>query len=148
MYKTENTAVARRFCESSRPFLCMRNMYYYQQRCANIICNPKPFYRFHIFLRSVCFPERSVGSLPDAHFCVYGICIITNNADFIKYRTQTLLPFPHLYSLCVFPKTWIYISRINPSIIVCSPKRNGGLHPAAQFCVRGICIITNNAVPI
>ena len=33
-------------------------------------------------------PKSSVGSLPDAHFCVRGICIITNNAVPIKYQTK------------------------------------------------------------
>ena len=37
-----NRTVARRFCESSRPFLCRWNMYYKQQRCTNKISNPKP----------------------------------------------------------------------------------------------------------
>ena len=34
------------------------------------------------------FPECSVGSFPDAHFCVHIICIATNNATPVKYRNQ------------------------------------------------------------
>ena len=37
------------------------------------------------FIRSVRFPKSSVGSLPDAQFCVFGICRQTNNAVYIKY---------------------------------------------------------------
>ena len=37
-------AVARWFCESSRPFLCIWNMYYHQQRCDHKIYVPKPPY--------------------------------------------------------------------------------------------------------
>ncbi len=31
---------------------------------------------------------------------------------------------------------------------MCLPKRNGGLYPAAHFCVYEICITTNNVVRI
>ena len=37
---------------------------------------------------------------------------------------------------------------INPPIILRPQKRNGGLYPAAHFCVYGIYIITNNAVSV
>ena len=68
---------------------------------------------------------------PTAHFCVFGICIITNNAVSVKYIPHHSFYYlqPHLRS-------------------VRSPKRNGALHCAAHFCVFGICIITNNAEPI
>ena len=41
---------------------------------------------------------------PPAHFCVYGICIITNNGAFIKYRTKTPQTIIHLIYHCVFTK--------------------------------------------
>ena len=80
------------FCESRRPFLCIWNMYYYQQRCVDIILNQK----YHIPNQSiiVCAPERNGALHCAAHFCVNGICIFTNNVVFIKYRTQNLTPIP------------------------------------------------------
>ena len=41
LYKHMYASVAGRHCVSSRPFLCTRNMYYYQQRCVNTISTPK-----------------------------------------------------------------------------------------------------------
>ncbi len=43
--------------------------------------------------------------------------------------------------------TYIFFFKNSP-IIVCFPERNGGLYPAAHFCVNRICVYTNNAVPI
>ena len=34
------------------------------------------------------FPKRNGGLYPAAHFCVLGICIITNNVVYIKYRNK------------------------------------------------------------
>ena len=41
-------------------------------------------------LRSVRFPERNGGLYPAAHFCVYKICVYTNNAVLTKYRTMII----------------------------------------------------------
>ena len=38
-----------------------------------------------------------------------------------------------------------FLQYINPSIIVCFPNSSVGLHPDAHFCVREICVYTNNA---
>ena len=46
----------------------------------------------------VCFSERNGGSHPAVHFCVCGICIITNNVVFVKYRTQNPMQSIHPYS--------------------------------------------------
>ena len=56
-----------------------------------------------------------------------------------------------LIHICKF--TLLYLQRIyflfkNSPIIVRFPERNGGLYPAAHFCVNRICVYTNNAVPI
>ena len=40
----------------------------------------------------------SVASHCDAHFCAHKICIYTNNAVYIKYRTQNPMQLKHLYS--------------------------------------------------
>ena len=48
-----NRDVARRFCESSRPFLYTWNMYFHQQRCANKTSLPKPFTKYPINSRRI-----------------------------------------------------------------------------------------------
>ena len=43
------------------------------------------------FLINYCvYLTRGSSSLPDAHFCVIWICIYTNNAASIKYRTKNI----------------------------------------------------------
>ena len=87
---------------SSRPFLCLWNIYYYQQRCVHKIYPPSFLYHLQPHLRYVCPPKRNGGLYPAAYFCVYGICIITNNAEPIKYRNKNPNKFLHQSSFCVF----------------------------------------------
>ena len=67
---------------------------------------------------------------------------------------QILLFYTKSKYMHIFIFTLLYLQRIkplqyiNPPIIVCLPKRNGGLHPAAHFCVYVICVTTNNGVLI
>ncbi len=51
-----------------------------------------------------------------------------------------------LYTSCTAIFDVRCYNNIQPT--VCLPERNGGSHPAAQFCVHIICINTNNVVPI
>ena len=66
-YKLATASVARRFRESSRPFLCFLNMCYYQQRCANKISKPKP-YIIYKFIHQCVFSKSYHIFLP---FCGY-----------------------------------------------------------------------------
>ena len=68
---------------------------------------------------------------PPAHFCVYGICIITNNAEPRKY-------IPH-HSFII---SHIHLRSVR------SPKRNGGLYPATIYHFYAIYNPTNNGVYI
>ena len=79
------------------------------------------------------FASVTAGSAnPAANFCVCGICIITNNVVFIKYKTKTIIPFIHPYS----PQTLV------PSVTA------GTVCPAAIYVVRTIYTPTNNDVLI
>ena len=79
------------------------------------------------------FASVTAGSAnPAANFCVCGICIITNNVVFIKYKTKTIIPFIHPYS----PQTLV------PSVTA------GTVCPAAIYVVRTIYTPTNPVVSI
>ena len=47
-------------------------------------------------------PERNCVLHCAAHFCVYGIYIITNNGVYVKYRNKNPNKFLHQSSFCVF----------------------------------------------
>ena len=51
-----------------------------------------------------------------------------------------------LYTSCTAIFDVRCYNNIQPT--VCLPERNGGSHPAAQFCVHIICINTNNVEPV
>ena len=74
---------------------------------------------------------------PRAHFCVREICVYTNNAVPIKYITKK-------YHRQIFftPKKPLIVRLRNRDV---AP---GTVCPGAHFCVRKICIYTNNAVLI
>ena len=76
----------------------------HQQLCANKISPPKPFYRFHIFIRYVCFPECNGALCCAAIYHAYTIYNHTNNADSIQYLLQTPQTIFHLTHHCVFTK--------------------------------------------
>ena len=74
---------------------------------------------------------------PRAHFCVRRICITTNNTVPIKYITKK-------YHRQIFftPKKPLIVRLRNRDVAL------GTMCPGAHFCVREICVITNNGVPI
>ena len=87
----------------------------YDHRCVsriylqNIMCNvthTDKFYKLHKIASTAVAGWhtlwRKEQRCPPAHFCVYGICIITNNGAFIKYRTKTPQTIFHLTHQCVF----------------------------------------------
>ena len=57
-----NTAVAWRFCESSRHISRSCNLQPHQQRYANKISNPKPQYNFHNYIRNTTSPKSPTNS--------------------------------------------------------------------------------------
>ena len=68
----------------------------------------------------VCFPNSSVGLHPEAHFCVYVICIYTNNADYIKYRTKKYEQFLNPYIIVCFPEYFLSIFVIGGDTPFCA----------------------------
>ena len=160
----------------------------------------------------MCFPERNGALHCAAHYCVFGICIITNNGESVQYRSHKPFPiYKHIFALCVSqnvtagyipPPYMLYIKYTTPQTTLCQynispnmPRANfthankfynyirlqarcsvtayvttkgvtispSCAQPSekeifdfvfehgkgsAHFCVCGICIITNNVVPI
>ena len=82
----------------------------------------------------VRLPERNGALHCAAHFCVYGICIITNNAEPIKYRNKNPNKFLHQSSFCVFKNLFnsfpllaaihLFISSHYEIIDFCSMEKN------------------------
>ena len=86
----------------------------------------------------VRLPKRNGGLHPAAHFCVYGIYTLTNNAVSIKYRTQKIQR-KNTYYNDKFLQLYLHVS---------ASLTAGSMNPAAIYHVHTIYIPTNNAVPI
>ena len=84
-------------------------------------------------------PNSSVGSYPDAHFCVRGICIITNNAVQIKYRTKNITgkysPHRDVFQLYTLANTAVARRFYESSRHISRPCN---LHPHQQRCANKI----------
>ena len=113
--------VTGRHCVSSRPFLCIWNMYYYQQRCVNKIYPPSFLYHLQPHLRYVRPPKRNGGLYPAAIYNFYAIYIHTNNGVYIKYRS----PRPQIFAAIRFSPHSMTKSKISISCIGKSGRRYG-----------------------
>ena len=78
-----NTAVAWRFCESSRHISRSCNLQPHQQRYANKISNPKPKFNFHTYIRKTTFPKS-----PHKFSLLAAIHLFISSRDEIKISAR------------------------------------------------------------
>ncbi len=88
----------------------------------NISKKPHNIYK-HIF--ALCASQNvTAGTVcPAAHFCVFGICIITNNAEHIKNINHKPFPiYKHIFALYVFRNVTAHAQSTSATHFSCSSK--------------------------